>query len=86
MAVATHFSVQSANGYCDLQLAEVEACSEQDQRPKRRRHDCRDDLGDDGQLGVVVVLGGDEHANHHVCDQSQTAHSIIFAARDGAPA
>ena len=42
----------------------MEACSAQDQRPQRRRHDCRDDLEDYAQLGVVVVLGGDEHANH----------------------
>ncbi len=35
---------------------EMEARSEHDQRPKGRRHDCRDDLGDRSQIGVVVVL------------------------------
>jgi len=65
-----------------LQLAEVEveARSEQDQRPKRRRHDCRDDLGDGGQVGVVIVLGGDDHAEHNVYERGQTAHAIILCA------
>jgi hypothetical protein len=39
----------------------MKARSEQEQRPQRRRDDCRDDLGDRGQVGVVVVLGGDEY-------------------------
>jgi hypothetical protein len=32
------------------------------------------------------VLRGDKHAKHHVCERSQTAHTIIFAARGGVPA
>jgi len=55
--------------------------SEQDQRPKRRRHDRRGDLGDSRQVGVVAVLGGDDYADHCVCERDQTAHSIIFASR-----
>jgi hypothetical protein len=64
----------------------VEARSEQDQRPKYRRHDGRDDLGDRGEVGVVIVLGSNQHADDDVCKGGQAAHSIIFAARGGAPA
>ncbi len=55
----------------------METRSEHDQRPKGRRHDCRDDLGDGGEVGVVVVLGGDEHAEDNVRDRGQTTHVII---------
>jgi hypothetical protein len=70
-----------------LQLAEVEvkARSEQDQRPKRRRDQRRDDLGDSGQVRVVVVLGGDEYPEHDLRDRGQTAHSLIFGADAGGP-
>jgi hypothetical protein len=53
-----------------LQLAEVEmkARSEQDERPKHSGDDCRDDLRDSGQVGVVVVLGGDKYPEPDVCD------------------
>jgi hypothetical protein len=71
----------------ELELAEVEvkAGSEQDERPQRRGHDCRDDPGDEREVGVVVVARGDDHPDHHVCNQGQTAHSIVFAARRGSP-
>jgi len=63
---------------------EVKARSEHDQRPKRGRDDCRDDLGDGGEVGVVVVPGGDQYAEHDVCDRDQAAHWLIFAY-GGAP-
>ena len=63
----------------------MKARSEQDQRPQRRRDDCRDDQGDRGQVGVVVVLGGDEYPEHDVRDRGQTAHSLIFVAHGAAP-
>ena len=49
----------------------MKARSEQDQRPKRRRDQRRDDLGDRGQVRVVVVLGGDEYPDHNVRDRGQ---------------
>ena len=63
----------------------MKARSEQDQRPKRRRDQRRDDLGDSGQVRVVVVLGGDEYPEHDLRDRGQTAHSLIFVAHAGGP-
>jgi hypothetical protein len=63
----------------------MQARSEEDQRPQRRRDDCRDDLGDSGQVRVVVVLGSDEHPEHYICDRGQAAHSLMFVAGGGAP-
>ena len=64
---------------------EVKARAEQDQRPKRRRDQRRDDLRDSSQVGVVVVLGGDEYPEHDVRNRGQTAHSLIFVAHRGTP-
>lgn len=47
----------------------MKARPEQDQRPQRRRDDCRDDLRDRGQVGIVVVLGGDEYPKYDVRDR-----------------
>jgi len=57
----------------------MKARSEQEQRPQRRRDNCRDDLGDRGQVRVVVVLGGDEYPEHDVRDRGQTANSLILS-------
>jgi hypothetical protein len=54
--------------------AQVEAGSEQDQRPKNRRHNGRDDVGHGGQVSVVGVLRGDDDAEHQVPEQGQTTH------------
>jgi len=64
----------------------VEVRSQQDQRPERRGENRGEDLRDGRQVGVVVVLGADEHAENHACEQREIAHPITFAARDRAPA
>ncbi len=67
--------------------AEVEVRSEQDQRPERRRHNRRDDLGHGRQVGVVRVLRGDDDAEHHICEEGQIAHLVILrrAGRRSSP-
>jgi hypothetical protein len=57
---------------------EVEVRSKQDERPKRRRHNRRDDLGHRGQVGVVRVLRGDDNAEHHIHERGKIAHQIIL--------
>jgi hypothetical protein len=60
--------IRMERSWC-LAEVEVNACSEQDQRQKRGRHDCRNDLGDGGQMRVVVALGGDKYSEHDICDR-----------------
>ena len=58
--------------------AEVEVRAEQDQRPKRRRYNRRDDVGHVGQVAVVAVLGADDGAKYQICESGQIAHSFIL--------
>lgn len=65
----------------------MEARSEQDQRPQRRRDKRRDDVGHGGQVGVVRILMGDDDAEQQIREQGQMAHSIVLrrASRRSSP-
>ena len=65
--------------------AKVKVRPEQDQRPEGRGHYGREHLGKAAEMGVVAVLGGDDHADHHIDDEGQTGHPIRFAGHGRAP-
>lgn len=54
---------------------------EEDQRPQGGCHDRGEHLGQAPEVGVVAVLEGRNHADHHIDDGGQAGHPISFAGR-----